>query len=352
MAVVDLVQPQIWGLAVVASSSRTERSSRAAKALLLSPIVILFASATRLIIIANYDTTTATTIASSAGAISTLLGTVVPLLPLFLPALFIVLIIFRRLALAFLTALAAGFVSPAYTDVIDGLGQAFTTITNIWRRLDVWPRVDDINLAVGAIKRSAAFILRTIGPTDNSQQQLLAVWNEWTWVFICAAAGLIMIFVNPPRLLRRPDSSNTIRLTDEKPSLLKGFFGWVWRWPIGRGLSSLAVVLACAYSVLLVDTIYRVPFNGGLVSDILRRPWLPAEEVQVSSSDDPLVGYVLSTIDGWHVLLQEKTRQITYIKSADVIARTVCRIEQPNRFHDPLIKLQGVNPTRTYTCDP
>lgn len=185
-----------------------------------------------------------------------------------------------------------------------------------------------------------------IWTTDNSQQELLALWDRWPWVFICAAAGLIMVFVNPPRLFRRSDSSNAIRLADDV-----GFFAWMWRWFIGRGLSSIAIILACAYSVILVDTIYRIPFAGGLVSDALRRPWLPAEEVQVSSSGDPLVGYVLSTSDGWHVLLQEKTRQITYIKSADVIARTVCRIEQPGRFHAPLIKLQGVDPTRTLTCD-
>jgi hypothetical protein len=60
---------------------RIERSSRWLRALLLSPVVLLFISATRLILVSNYDTTTATTIATSGGFVATLLGTVVPLLP-------------------------------------------------------------------------------------------------------------------------------------------------------------------------------------------------------------------------------------------------------------------------------
>jgi hypothetical protein len=70
---------------VASSSARTQVSSRRVKALLLSPIVVLFASAAGLLIISNYDTTTATTLAASSGVVGTLLGTIVPLLPLFLP---------------------------------------------------------------------------------------------------------------------------------------------------------------------------------------------------------------------------------------------------------------------------
>lgn len=71
--------------------SMTVRRSQAFKAAMLSPAVILFASATRLLFISNYDTTTATTIASAAGVVGTLLGTVVPLLPPYLPILTILL---------------------------------------------------------------------------------------------------------------------------------------------------------------------------------------------------------------------------------------------------------------------
>ena len=65
-------------------------------ALALSPLVILIASGTRLLVMANYDTTTATTVAASGGLGETLLGTIVPLLPPFLPAVCVILAIFRE----------------------------------------------------------------------------------------------------------------------------------------------------------------------------------------------------------------------------------------------------------------
>jgi len=112
----------------------------------------------------------------------------------------------------------------------------------------------------------------------------------------------------------------------------------------------IVIVVVSAYSVLLVNAIYRIPFDGGIMSDTLRRPWLPAEEVRVTGSNDPLVGYVLSTSDGWHVLLNNDPRQIIYIRSVLVTARTVCHIEQPGKFHEPLIKLEGAEPPPISTC--
>jgi cytochrome c oxidase assembly factor CtaG len=89
-------------------------TSRGLLALALSPVVILLASAARLLIIANYDTTTATTMAASGGLGQTILGTVIPLLPSFLPALLVVLVILRQWALFGFAALAAALISPAY----------------------------------------------------------------------------------------------------------------------------------------------------------------------------------------------------------------------------------------------
>jgi hypothetical protein len=100
-------------------------TSRGLVALALSPIVILLASGARLIIIGNYDTTTATTMASSGGLGQTILGTVIPLLPSFLPALLVVLVILRQWALFCFAALAAALVSPAYATLSQGWHQAY-----------------------------------------------------------------------------------------------------------------------------------------------------------------------------------------------------------------------------------
>src|SRR4051794_1668012 len=61
-----------------------------------SPLVLLFATGTRLLVISNYDTTTASTIASENGAVGTLLGTLIPLLPAFLPVVGLVLLMNRN----------------------------------------------------------------------------------------------------------------------------------------------------------------------------------------------------------------------------------------------------------------
>ena len=92
--------------------SERNRLSRRTKALILSPAVVLVASGVRLIVIANYDTTTATTIASSSGVAGTLLGTIVPLLPPYLPVLVIALLVWRSYAVLLMAFIATAFVSP------------------------------------------------------------------------------------------------------------------------------------------------------------------------------------------------------------------------------------------------
>lgn len=335
--------------------SGTERSSGVVKALLLSPVVILFASATRLIIISNYDTTTATTIASSTGVVSTLLGTVVPLLPLFLPALFIVLVMFRRWRYVFLTALATAFIAPAHTaSLTDGQREASTRSVNIWRQLNVWPRVDDITSVIRVIRSGFSnfleYLQNTIWLTDDREREWLNLWDRWPWLLICAGLALLIAFIDPGSRVRPPDSSNTLRLSSDKRSLFKGFLWWIWRWPIGKIGYGIVMVLVTAYAILLVDATYRVPFNGAIASDILRRPWLPAEEVSLTGRIDPLVGYTLSTSDGWHVLLVHQTRQIMYIRSIDVTARAVCHVKPTEPPKQPLIELVGANTYPTDTC--
>lgn len=139
-------------------SDRTEVSSRRVKALLLSPVIVLFASAARLLIISNYDTTTATTLAASSGVVGTLLGTIIPLLPLFLPVVLIFFMIFRRWGLVVLTALFTALVSPASIHSLgDGFRIAADTVSStkgIWHgALKIWPAIG--NVVTHAIRTGA-----------------------------------------------------------------------------------------------------------------------------------------------------------------------------------------------------
>jgi hypothetical protein len=82
-------------------------------ALLLSPVGILIIAAARLLIIANYHMNSALAILSSAGYVNTLLGTVFPLIPAFLPYLGLVLLYLNRVIASCLAFLATVLISPA-----------------------------------------------------------------------------------------------------------------------------------------------------------------------------------------------------------------------------------------------
>src|SRR5437879_6278988 len=73
----------------------TGRLSKSATiALLLSPAGIILIAVIRLLIISNYNVTTALAIASTGGYINTLFGTVLPMVPVLLPYLALVLLLF------------------------------------------------------------------------------------------------------------------------------------------------------------------------------------------------------------------------------------------------------------------
>jgi hypothetical protein len=92
----------------------TRRISRSTTvALLLSPAGLLLVSVIRLLLIADYNTTTALAIASSGGYVNTLFGSVIPIIPLLLPYIALVLLFSGRVILGLLAALATSLVSPA-----------------------------------------------------------------------------------------------------------------------------------------------------------------------------------------------------------------------------------------------
>lgn len=90
-----------------------DRLSRSATiALLLSPAGLLFIGVTRLLIISDYNPVTASAIVSSGGYVDTLLGTLIPLVPIILPYLALTFLFFNRVIPGILALLATAFISP------------------------------------------------------------------------------------------------------------------------------------------------------------------------------------------------------------------------------------------------
>lgn len=99
-------------MAKASRNLRPEIWVRRTVALVLSPIGLLIISATRLLIISDYNTTTAISIASSGGYVNTLLGTSISLVPLLLPYLAVFLFLIKRFVLSLIAFGAAILISP------------------------------------------------------------------------------------------------------------------------------------------------------------------------------------------------------------------------------------------------
>ncbi len=365
-------------LALASSSDLTDLTSNRVKALILSPVVVLFAAAARLLIISNYDTTTATTIASSGGAVGTLLGTVVPLVPPFLPAIVVFFIIFRRWGLALLTALFTALVSPMYIESVkDGLSIAADSGRGAWREIIavfpglqgivhiVWIILGWIVGVLGYILVQFARFLR--GPRIELDSRgpwpalyewshgLLPVWNHWQGMIrvavICTLATLLWALYAPPwsyilkSSLPPREVSESERVIDGVARLISAAV-----WLLGIAIYSVCVAAACGFFVLYVQNAYHVSFDKKGISEIVRRPWLPAEEITLSSGDT-LVGYTLSSSVGWQVVLMEPTRTIRYLRATEVTGRKVCHMTTPTKpSPSPLIKFDGVVPGGVPLC--
>jgi hypothetical protein len=81
-------------------------------AFVISPAGILIIAAARLLIVSDYNTTTAAAIVTSSGYVNTLLGSVLPVIQVFMPYAALILMFSRRLMLSILAFLAAALVSP------------------------------------------------------------------------------------------------------------------------------------------------------------------------------------------------------------------------------------------------
>lgn len=268
------------------------RLSRRAKALLLSPFVILVGAAARLIIVSNGDTTVATSIAAASGVTGSLLGTVIPLLPPYLPLLVLIFVLFRRLVLASVLAAAAVLVSPAYASAGDGWIFAISSIPKLF------------NHAL------------------HGEWGLLQ--QEAPGVIACVILGILFAFWGISEVTR--DATGVLDTIFAQARYV---------------LFGLACGVICTFGLLFMLAVYRVPFNVDYASQIARRPWLPAEEIQ-TKSDEERVGYVISTADGWFLLMNESERSLEYIPADEVVSRVVCTPRSYSvEYRSPLIDIRG-----------
>lgn len=82
-------------------------------ALLLSPVGVILLAATRLMIVSDYNSNTALAILRSSGYVNTLLGSIIPLVPILMPWLALLLLCLNQMVASLLAFFAALLISPA-----------------------------------------------------------------------------------------------------------------------------------------------------------------------------------------------------------------------------------------------
>jgi hypothetical protein len=384
-------------------------------ALLRSSPVLLIASATRLLLVANNDPAVATKVASSSGITGTLLGTLIPLLPLYLPLIVVALIITRHPLLALVAIGAMILVTPAQvslTQWIHGMRSGTDEIGQWWLIHhgpgwhDLWPKLgrkliivvrDQWLLWVGGTAcliaiASAPERLRRTDDADLKKtiDERIKGFNEGWTDFIKVGGqkksrkrkdftsfdAFRRFYArqhendDPPRKLTEKiideefekfKSSRTngdgpflnkLRIALRKP-LLDAELKSQRYLPLWRAFYGLRLGLFATLLVGLVMQFYTIPITGIDPSQIARSMWLPAEKITVADQAQPTVGYVLSTSDSWFVVLTEQDRTIDYIKASAVVGRSVCSLNtSPLSGSTPLIKLAGATNPRTPSCFP
>jgi hypothetical protein len=319
-------------------------TTRRSIALILSPVGLLLISAARLIIVANFNTTTAVTIASSGGFVNTLLGTIIPLVPIFIPYMALLLLLTRHFLLSIMTFVFAAFISPTSITAAEGLDvaeaywnrtvaafhtyQAIALVILIVIFIAVWiynrSFVEGLSIIVVmvaaltlVIAMPNAYAPVPVRLASNNEHHLVARASSGVFGYsgrdiLVALGALALVFI-----------IYTIFTASSPEAVLLDSFAWL--------VTSVVALIAAIAFFPYLHFIYPVPQTRGYYAEAAHSMWLNAERIEL---DSRLVyyGYVLSSDDEWFTVLLVNSRIITYLPTPEVVGRSVC---QPSMQAEP-----------------
>jgi hypothetical protein len=312
-------------------------TTRRSLALILSPAGLLLISAARLLIVANFNTTTAVTVASSGGFVNTLLGTVIPLVPAFIPYLALLLLLFRRFLLSIMTFIFAAFISPTSLTLAQGLGLAregwaeiaadaanyrvmvLVILLTIFVAVWIYNRSFLEGLSIIAVMVVTLTLLIAI-PNPYSPLSLRLAANDEHHIVARASSGafgftgrqILDLLVIPATILI---FYNALAASSHFDGALAGF-----SWLVTGILAVIATVAFFPY----IHFAYPVPQDRSYYAEVTHDMWLPAERIELSTHR-AYYGYVLSSDAGWFTVLLASSRVIAYLPAPDVVSRSVCQ---------------------------
>ena len=319
-------------------------TTRRSIALILSPAGLLLISAGRLLIVANFNTTTAVTIASSGGFVNTLLGTVIPLVPAFVPYLALLLLLFRRFLLGIMTFIFVAFISPTSLTLTQGVDLVRADWAGIAAsaanyRIIVLVILLVIFVAVWIYNRSFLEGLSIIAVMVAALTLLIAIPDPYSPLSLRLAAN------NEHHIVSRVSSGAFGYSGYEVLGLLaflaitfiiynafaaSSHFGGAlvsFSWLITGILAVIATIAFFPY----IHFIYPVPQDRSYYAEITHDMWLPAQRIELNTHH-AYYGYVLASDAGWFTVLLANSRAIAYLPAPDVVSRSVC---QPSMSAQP-----------------
>ena len=319
-------------------------------ALLLSPLGLILIGATRLFIISDYNTTTAITIASSGGYVNALLGSVIPLLPVFMPYVALILLLFRQFLLSIIAFVFALFITPTRLTLSVILPIVKTEEQQMLNQVSA-------NLIVIAI--IALPILFVLADYTHNIFETLSG-------FVIMLAALALLFVAWTAHLSRPVSLSLagngehriIALTSEHPLIatLIAFVPFFIVYIYHNAATVLTGVMAIFAAIVLFPYIYNifpVPQHQDYYAQVLHELWLPPEKI-VLKSEHIYYGYVLSTDIDWFNVLLLNSRRIVYLHTEEIADRAVCQAGQKDQPYPypPIIRIFYTKPPHIPSCVP
>jgi hypothetical protein len=324
-------------------------------ALLLSPLGVVLVSAGRLLIISNYNATTATTVASSTGYVNTILGSIIPLVPVFVPYVALLLLLLRQFTLSALTFAFSAFIAPTSLTL---------PISRSLAAEDTYQVLDRINANRPITLVIALVIVIIAYGYFHSWVEALATVLLLTVAVALLSAPIIRDLYLPSSLQSANSSERAIGTSfrhdanESLPSvehyitlvaisglvviaiiiIITAYAGAVTDFIFGltnfvskvialvlRAIPDVATLVIAVVTTIAffpyVYSIYPVPHRTEYYAGILRSPWLPAEKLSLRGGRN-YYGYTLAGDQDWFTVLLARTRKIVYIHTDDILSRS------------------------------
>jgi hypothetical protein len=318
--------------------------------LLLTPVGLIFIGATRLFIISDYNTTTAVTIASSGGYISTLLGSVIPLVPVFMPYAALTLLLFRKFLLSIIAFLFAVFITPTPLTLPVALPIVKAEEQRILSQVSGNPVI---------VAFIALLILVILADYTNNLFETLS-----GFVIVLTAFALLFVAWNahlstPVSLSLAGNGEHRVIALASGHLLIVTLIAMVPFFLVSiyhnaaAVLTSIIAIFAAIALFPYIYNIFPVPRHQNYYAQVLHELWLPPERIMLNSGHI-YYGYVLAADTDWFTVLLLNSRTIVYLHTAEVADRAVCQAGQQDQPYPypPLFRIFYTPPPHIPSCVP